>query len=188
MREQDTACFWYTPGRYAGGEYPSAGVDDFRVFSGRASVGAQFRTHMMGLGFDRVRSQGIWSVLDPQNLVCFYADPAVVDGYVDRVLRDNHDVLLAAQHVFSLPLTDFVYSYSKIVSVVKDFRHLGDVVIVPDGPKPLILASSLVPLSIDIPGVVCFHVTRPQSGGASSVPVDAAGEPVGFRFGGTAAA
>lgn len=183
LRPVDKAFFWYTPGRYSETTYPTAGTSDFKVFSGRPTLSAQSRTHLFGLGFDRVRSQAIWSVLDPHSLVCFYADPAADPAYVSRVKRDNREALNAAAYTFTVPFDDFVLTYSKLVSVVSQFRSSGDVVIVPDGPKPLVLASSLVPLVIDDPsGVVCFHVAKRQMDDFTPVDVAALGDAVGFSF------
>lgn len=184
LRPHDKAFLWYTPGEYPDVDYPTAGVEDFRVFSGRPSLNPRVRTHIFGLGFDRVRSQAIWSVLDPQNLVCFYADPAVKASYVERVRSDNRDVLSAANHAFSVPLDNFIYAYGLIASVVTEFRSIGDVVIVPDGPKPLILASSLIPMRLAVPGVLCFHVTRRKGQNYQPVDVSPIGEPFGLSFSG----
>lgn len=182
LRPIDRAFLWYTPGQYPEAEYPTAGVEDFKVFSGKPSLNARFRTHIFGLGFDRVRSQAIWSVLDPQNLVCFYADLDVVSANVDRVKADNRDVMAAANHTFSVPVRDFIYAYGLIASIVSEFRNIGDVVIVPDGPKPLILASSLIPLRLEVPGVLCFHVTRRKGQNYKPVDVKPIGEPFGLSF------
>ena len=181
LRQQDQMFFWYTPGLYPESGYPTAGTADFKVFSGRASLSARSRTHLFGLGFDRVRSQAIWSVLDPRNLVCFYADPAANPSYVERVKRDNQEALDAAAYTFTVPVDDFATTFSRIRSVVFQFRVLGDVVIVPDGPKPLVFASSLVPFTIEeVSGVVCFHVSKRKPANFTPIDVLSAGTPTGF--------
>lgn len=183
LRSQDMAYFWYTPGEYPEAEYPTAGVEDFHVFSGKSSLRTALRTHVFGLGFDRIRSQAIWSVLDPQRLVCFYADPAAKPEYVNRVQSDNHEVLAVANHVFSVPIQDFIFTYSKIAATVSEFLTLGDVILVPDGPKPLILAASLVPLRLARTGVLCFHVTRRKTPDFKPIDVKPFGDDsFGFRF------
>jgi hypothetical protein len=184
LRPGDRAFFWYTPGKYPVTKYPTAGTSDFRVFSGRPSLSSQSRTHVFGLGFDRTRSQAIWSVLDPRNLICFYADPAAEEAYVERVRADNGEVLDAASYTFTVPLDDFATTFSKVTSVVSQFRNIGDVIIVPDGPKPLILASSLIPRYMEDPsGVVCFHVARRKTDDFTPVDVARNGPAVGFSFG-----
>lgn len=182
LRPCDTAFFWYTPGAYPETDYPTAGIDDFELFSGKPSLGAKIRTHILGLGFDRTRSQAIWSVLDPQNLVCFYADPAVRPQYVERVKEDNEYVLAAAKSEFTVPIGDFVDAYSRIASVAFECRHYGDVILVPDGPKPFVLAASLVPFRSVENGITCFHVKRRKSADFKPVDVSPAGDPFGFHF------
>jgi hypothetical protein len=116
---------------------------------------------------------------------CFYAEPAAEPSYVARVERDNREALNAAAYTFKVPIDDFVMTYSKLVSTVHQFRSEGDVVIVPDGPKPLVLASSIVPMVMDDPsGVVCFHVAKRQTDSFIPVDVAANGDPVGFSIGG----
>jgi len=84
LRARDKAFFWYTAGNYSVGEYPTAGVSDFQVFAGRASLSATSRTHVFGLGFDKIRANAICSVLDPQYLICFYANP---HGAVEPLIK-----------------------------------------------------------------------------------------------------
>ena len=185
MRPRDRVYFWYSPGRYPNTEYPTAGTSDFKVFSGRSTLNCIARTHFFGLGFDRIRSHAIWSVIDPSQLVCFYANPAADPAYVTRVLEDNREILASAQYCFTVPLADFAFIFSKIMSAVKQFLVSGDVVLVPDGPKPLILASSLIPLSIaSNSGVVCFHVSHRTPTDFTPVDVDVQGMPLGFSFDG----
>jgi hypothetical protein len=182
VRPRDKLFFWYTPGSYPETEYPTAGVKDFSVFSGRPSLNPGIRTHCLGLGFDRIRSHAIWSVLDPTNLVCFFASPGTRSDYVDRVKRDNEDILSGANHVFAVDMRDFAHAYSRIAGVVREFHRLGDVILVPDGPKPLILASSLVPVVFGQPGIVCFHVSRRQNQQSEPVNVEPSGPAYGFSF------
>lgn len=182
VRPGDKIFFWYTPGSYPDTEYPTAGVEDFSVFSGKPSLNPKARTHILGLGFDKIRSHAIWSVLDPANLICFYADPGTKPDYVERVRRDNLDILSCSNHIFSVDMRDFAYAYSRITGVAREFHGLGDVILVPDGPKPLILASSLVPEVFETAGVVCFHVTRRRNQQSDAVNVEACGSAYGFSF------
>lgn len=182
IRPIDRLFFWYTPGEYPETEYPTAGVDDFRVFSGRPSLNPKRRTHFLGLGFDRIRAHAIWSVLDPTNIVCFYVSPGSRPGYVERVERDNKDIISAADHVFTVDMRDFAYTYSRIAGAIREFHQLGDVIIVPDGPKPLILASSLIPGMSENAGIVCFHVSRRRNQQSKPINVDPIGSAFAFSF------
>ena len=180
LREGDAIFYWYSSPQYAKAPFPTAGVSDFKVFSGRPTLGSGYRSHLFGLGFDRIRSHAIWSVIDPSNLICYYADPSTNPDYVARVKKDNRDVLNAAQQHFTVPLFDFVYSYSKIMSAALGLRRYGDVILVPDGPKPLILASSLIPDTAGETGIVCFHVGGRRGSNYVPADVNAIGDPFGF--------
>ena len=185
LRRNELFSMWYSSGIYPVQEYPTAGVNDFRIFSGQPSLGANYRTHLFGLGFDKIRSQAIWSVLDPQNLVCFFADNSASPEYQKKVCNDNADVITASMFTFTAPLNDFASALSRIRSVVVDLVDNGDVIIIPDGPKPLILASSIIPLSINRAGIVCFHVRRRRDADIRIVDVDGGGKPSGFILYGT---
>lgn len=182
LRANHRAYMWYTPGVYPKPEYPTAGIHDFTVSSGHPSLSPSFRTHLFGLGFDKVRSAAIHSVLDPEHLICFYADPAVNPQYATRVREDNEDVLAAASHILTVPLHEFVTAYSMLGSLVREYRAKGDVILVPDGPKPLILAASLIPQTHGGDGVVCFHVTRGKTPVFMPIDVLPLGDAFGFSF------
>ena len=180
LRPDDKLYFWYTAGIYQGAEYPTAGTSDVSLFSGRPSLTPKVRTHLFGLGFDRIRASAIFRVLDPQNLVCFYADPGIRHEYVEKVNTDNRDLLAAAKLVFTAPVGDFVTAFSRIAEVTREFAAEGDVILVPDGPKPLVLASSLVPFFLNRNGIVSLHVRRRRSQVPGVKDVPAAGEVYGF--------
>jgi hypothetical protein len=68
--------------------------------------------------------------------------------------------------------------------MTREFSALGDVILVPDGPKPLVLAASLVPEFLCKPGIVSFHVRRRKTEHLSTVDVSAAGDIYGFSVNG----
>lgn len=186
LSKDDMIYFWYTGGKYKSIEYPTAGIDDFNVFSGKPRIGTKSRVHIIGLGFDTIRTQAIWSVLDPQNLICYYAKPGIKKEYDERVESNNSEIIKKADHVFTVPLKDFVYTLSKMISLVTEFHLKYDVILVPDGPKPLVLAASLIPLYLNRNGIVCHHITRKQSEYFKPIDVTPIGEYFGFRFRGKA--
>jgi hypothetical protein len=185
LRTKDRLFFWYASGLYDGAEYPTAGVSDISVFSGRPSLQSRARTHIFGLGFDRIRASAIFRVLDPQTLICFYADPGIRPEYVRRVTTDNRDLIAAAKFTFCVPVSDFANAFGHITSISRESYVAGDVVLVPDGPKPLVLASSLVPEFLDRTGIVSLHVRRRKFDQAGPVDVVAAGEIYGFSVAGS---
>ena len=97
-----------------------------------------------------------------------------------KCLEDNKDILRSSYYKFTVPLNDFVYAYSKIADVARELRRLGDVIIVPEGPKPQILASSIVPRALGLDGITCFHVTRPRNQQTTVIEIDAARRRAGW--------
>lgn len=173
---------WYTPGEYSPKAFSPSGIDDFDVFSGQASVRAIRRTHIVGLGFEGTRTGAILSVVDPEYLICFYADPGVNPGYVDRVKAENSEILLSCQHQLKLSLEDFGQSFYRLRAVVQEFHEAGDVILIPDGPKPLVLAASLIPTTLEMPGVTCLHVRRKSREPEAALEVSGIGDPIGAEL------
>ena len=163
-RCDDRIYFWYSHGIYPEdfNSKPSAGINEFSLFSGRASIqSSELRTHVVGVGFDSVRTQAILSVLDPSNYVICYAYPHFEPDMKDKILEDNKDVISTSKYSFRLPTDDFVYMLAKLCETTRELAALGEVILVPDGAKPMVLACSLVPLIFNKKtGITCLHVSR----------------------------
>jgi hypothetical protein len=97
----------------------------------------------------------------------------------------NRDLIAAAKFTFCVPVSDFANAFGHITSISRESYVAGDVVLVPDGPKPLVLASSLVPEFLDRTGIVSLHVRRRKFDQAGPVDVVAAGEIYGFSVAGS---
>ena len=148
---------WYTQGIYSDTEYPTAGISDFSRFSGYPSLNPFKRHHIFSLGFDNIRTYAIYRVLDPDSLLCVIAKR---NKYLQKVYDDNKEIISQADFVINLPINDFVVSFSRIIEIIKSLPKNHDVILVPDGPKPFILAFSLIPEFIDQMGITCLHVAR----------------------------
>ena len=162
LRETDKLYFWYITGIYPGDyeAYPSAGIDSFSVF-GKPSlrVGAK-RLHIVGLSYDAIRTSALISILDPDSYVTCNAYNKNNSEINENVHLVNSRVISMATMEISLQIDDFSFMIAKLCEVVREFLPLGDVILVPDGPKPLIFAMSLVPLLINKAGITCLHVSR----------------------------
>lgn len=162
LRETDKLYFWYITGIYPGDyeAYPSAGIDSFSVF-GKPSlrVGAK-RLHIVGLSYDAIRTSALISILDPDSYVTCNAYNKNNSEINENVHLVNSRIISMATMEISLQIDDFSFMIAKLCEVVREFLPLGDVILVPDGPKPLIFAMSLVPLLIDKAGITCLHVSR----------------------------
>lgn len=176
--------FWYSQGSYEREleSWPSAGINDFSVFAGRASLRPiNNRSHILGVGFDNIRAQAICSVLDPSYLVTTYSHSSGDTKMCDKILAINKDLVSSSAYTVVLPIDDFLFSKSKLCEVVNELIPKGDVVLVPDGPKTQVLVSSIIPLVINKPGVVCLHVKR-HDGCYEAINVKPTGKVFGFSF------
>lgn len=182
LKNGERACLWYSIGEYKPAKegFPSTGVRDIRVFSGRASLRAENkRTHLLGLGFDHIRMQGIMSVLDPSYFGVCYAYPVLRPDIKEKVRRKNAELINSAQLSIELQLQDVPFMVSKLADVARMLVAKGDVIFVPDGPKPLTLACSLVPSLLNKVGVLCLHVKRHEAF-FEPINVFPTGEIIGF--------
>ena len=82
------------------------------------------------------------------------------DEMEKKVHEVNEHVLKQAVSSISLYTDDFSFLVARLCEVANEYLPMGDVVFVPDGPKPLIMAMSLVPQLLNKQGVVCMLVSR----------------------------
>lgn len=163
LRKNDVVFFWYVEGEYPDSyeRFPSAGIDNFSVFSGRPSLKANNnRTHILGLGYDFIRSQAISTVIDPSFLVACYAYPSLEKDIQDIIKCVDKQILSHAALTLALHVDDFSFMFSKLCETANELILNGDVILIPDGPKPLILAMSLVADYLKIEGITCMHISR----------------------------
>lgn len=183
LRSEDKVYFWYSEGEYPESyqSYPRAGIDAFSFFSGRPSLQIDNnRIHVLGLGFDVIRTQAILSITDPSCLVSCYAYNAKRNGFSDSIKSINHNVLSRSSITVALHIDDFEFMISKLCETANELLSTGDVVMIPDGPKPLIFAFSLVPDLVNKYGVTCLHVSRNSC--FQEVNVRPTGEIFGFSM------
>lgn len=184
IRETDKVYFWYSEGIYPPSyeEFPSAGIDSFSLFSGKPSLQIDTnRIHVLGLGYDVIRSQGILSILDPNYLVVCYAYNPQRDGFLESLQKVNKSVSSRAALNLALHINDFKFMVSKPSEIATEFLLLGNVILIPDGPKPLIFAISLIPDILCKSGLTCLHISR-NSEYFEAVDVTATGTVYGFSI------
>lgn len=163
LRPGDNVFFWYSEGTYPEDytQYPSGGIRSFVPFSGTASLRTESkRTHIIALSYDKVRTEGTLSILDPEAFITCNAYDSSTREIHENVLEINHSIISRAMLSVSLHMDDFFFMLSKLCELANEFLPIGDVILVPDGPKPLIFAISLVPELLQKPGVTCLHIMR----------------------------
>lgn len=182
---KDRIYFWYSQGEYSNEieSWPNAGIQDFTVFSGRASLRPNNnRSHILGVGFDHARASAICSVLDPSYLVVTYSHAQEDSAMRSKIKNLNQRLNCLSAYSVTLPVDDFKFSCSKLYETVKELLPNGDVILVPDGPKTQILTASLMPSLFDGSGVICLHVKRHCSSYAA-INIKPNGKVSGFSYG-----
>lgn len=139
--------------------YPSAGIESYSII-GRSSLRDKKRLHIIGIGYDAVRTKALISILDPDMYSVCSAHYSKDSEMENRVQEVNQHVLQQAVSCIGLCTDDFSFMVARLCELANEYLPLGDVVFVPDGPKPLIMAMSLVPQLLNKEGVVCLHVAR----------------------------
>lgn len=163
IRKTDKIFFWYAEGEYPPTyeEFPSAGIDSFSLFSGKPSLQIDNnRIHILGLGYDVIRSQAILSISDPNHLVICFAYNPQREGFLESIKRVNEPIFSRAALKLALHIDDFKFMVSKLSETATEFLSVGDVILIPDGPKPLIFAMSLIPDILGKSGLTCLHISR----------------------------
>jgi hypothetical protein len=184
LKKNDTVYFWYSEGEYPFQYkvFPTAGIDDFSFFAGKPSLQTDSnRVHVLALGWDKTRTQAILSMIDPDYIVACYAYSPQREEFPESIKETNESILLRTAMSFALRLDDFSFMVSKLREIANELLSTGDVILIPDGPKPLIFAISLVPDLLNKDGITCLHVAR-NSNYFNPVNVIATGEIYGFSI------
>ncbi len=143
--------------------YPSAGIKSYSQL-GRTSLRDNKRMHIIGIGYDSVRTEALLSILNPDMyMVC--SAHCSTDMEMEKKVREvNKRILDQAVSCTELFTDDFSFMLSRLCEIANEYLPLGDVIFVPDGPKPLIMAMSLVPQLLRKEGIVCMHISRNSEG------------------------
>ena len=180
--EKKGVYYWYVGGKYpiSYDAYPSAGIEGYAVI-GRPSLRIENkRLHVIGLGFDTVRTKALITILDPDMYSVCAAFGSGDKEVEEHVYFTNSQIISRANAEISLRMDDFPFMVAKLCEIAIEFLPIGDVIFVPDGPKPLIMAMSLVPLILNREGISCLHVAR-NTQFYEPVPVESSKSIWGFQ-------
>ncbi len=186
LRNDDKVNFWYSEGEYveSADSFVSVGIESYKMYSGRTSFDTQRgRTHFIGIGYDSARTQGILSILDPEEYVIIDAYNPSRKEIHDDVVKVNASVIEQTSISLSLFVNDIEFMIAKIKGLVREYHSLGnsDVILVPDGPKPLIFCMSMMPWLIGKEGICCLHIMR-NNKDIKRINVKPQGGVIGFQF------
>lgn len=155
--------YWYSEAKYINtlDEFPTSGIKNLYRFSGNRSLGVnKGRTHIFGIGYDNIRTTAIQTTLDPSPLITCFSYKTGDENIVRRIKSKNSIILNQSSQYYGFPIEDFSTMLYKLTEITYESYIHDDVVLVPDGPKPLILAMSLVPDILNKVGVIALHIRR----------------------------
>jgi hypothetical protein len=177
----DEIIYFYSRGHYEQiVEYPTVGYSKVSIVSGSPRINAGVETYVLGIGLDFRRSYGIWHLIDPARAIIAYGVTSDNAAIIDRVLEQNREIQSWSIGDLPLDLERFQHAIGSLVSTVRFNLSKGDVILVADGPKPLVLAFSVAPLVFGEPGCVAVHVGSVKPPSYDVVNVKAAGPIYGF--------
>jgi hypothetical protein len=174
------AALIYSHGKYFDAQYPCVGYGEFHKFSGRPKITSCSEVNVFGLGFDSIRSHGIWTFLDPQLSVTVIARSPNNAEHCERVKRENSEILFSSDSIHEVDVNKFSNMLATLVDLSRKYQTYGDVALVPDGPKPMVAAMSLVPFFLNESGVYCWHVGHVKPDDYEPIDIDFSGEFFGF--------
>lgn len=113
---------------------------------------------VFGLGFDNFATLCVLDRLEPDVVYTYLANPAAFDDYPERARKLNEIIREEYSSVnLELPLWSVERTYVSLTELISPHRSEGDIVLVPMGPKPHVLAAIL--LSMRFAGITCLDVS-----------------------------
>lgn len=177
--------FFYTAGNYPYKyeNYPTAGIENISVFSGSTLPAVDInRYHIMGLCYDKIRTETVKSIVEPDRLITCYAYNPSDNSTRNNVYRLNETIINDSLFSVALPINNFVGMVDKLSEIVYDQIRENHSILIPDGPKPLIMAMSIIPDRIGRNGVTCLHISRNSKHYSKIQVVPRINEVYGFRM------
>ncbi len=155
----------YSIGEYCG-EYPAMVINDILSIPGCEGLTVPFNKSVavFGLGFDEHATLCVLDKLEADIVYAYLADPAAFDKYPRIALEKNKELIKIANTTLRLPLKSVETAYRYLTEVVMPHRQDSNIIFIPMGPKPHILAAIL--LSIKFGDIICLRVSGKRANAA----------------------
>lgn len=112
---------------------------------------------VFGLGFEGLAALCVLDRLEPDEVYAYFASPAAFADYPARARAENQELIYHADATLELPLSSVAQTYSLLAELVAPHRSHAEVVMIPMGPKPHVLAAIL--LSMRFEEIGCLRVS-----------------------------
>lgn len=169
--------FVYSVGRY-GKTDRSIVIDAILPLPGCEGGALRFGTStaVFGLGFWGEMAECVLEDLEPDRVYSFLASPGAIPEYRALVMEGNESIIQHSHAVLEIPLFSVSAAVQHLSELVTPYRRSDEIVFVPMGPKPHVLASVLV--ATRFREVSCLRVSaqrqRPES-------IEASGDVIATR-------
>jgi hypothetical protein len=99
---------------------------------------------VLGLGFDGALAEAIIEKFQIEHFSCFLADPGSTPDAAERATSVNDYIISRAERTSRIGICDLDVAVERIVDLCEWYMDRRPVLLVPIGPKPLVLASLVV--------------------------------------------
>jgi len=145
--EEITVDLLYSVGDHRKAERTPMGIKDILALPGyEGATGPRGSSvAVFGLGFDSLATLCVLDRLEPDICYSYYASPAAFRDYPERVRSANQEMIkVHSQRTLELPLSSVEQTFRYLVELITPHRGEANIVFVPMGPKPHVLATLLV--------------------------------------------
>lgn len=103
---------------------------------------------ILGLGQEKQVSDSIYSLINPDLVYLYYADPPAEKRFVEKVLVNNHKLINEApiRNLIAYPIRNGQAIYQSLMNTILPLRNEYSIVLIPHGPKIFSVVSMLVHL------------------------------------------
>lgn len=158
ITEDITVDFVYSAGPYYSTELLPIAVKNILPLPGcdGASGTTANSIAIFGLGFEGLAPLCVLDKLQPDEIFTYLASPAFYDEHPKTARKKNEELINMAKETLELPLFSVEITFLKLAEVISPYLNEEDIIFIPMGPKPHILAAIL--LAIHFKQVACLHV------------------------------
>lgn len=141
-------------------------------------AGSRSTAAVFGLGYDKYAVLALYELIEPDSVVCFLAQESRDDDRTKRAIQENSEIIrLSRRDPLRVPLSNVSEIYRLLYEAMTSIPTDCEIVAVPMGPKPHVLATLLIAQAI--PRVTCLHASGYRH---HPVEVHATGEVSAWRL------
>jgi hypothetical protein len=133
---------------------------------------------IFGLGFDGIAALGAFDQIEPNIVYAYLASPGASEGYAEQAKKENK--LFLSEYVrklLEIPIYSVEVTLKRLTELISPHRGETNIIIIPMGPKPHVLAAMLLCLRFE-KELTCLRVRGKRK---PRVDVEARGSIVATR-------